>query len=63
MEQNNFHKGIDSVTIPAVEHDIVPTKDIIFDYFMSVMKSPVPKLNDRTGFFRWRSHVSLAGKK
>ncbi|MBM4315375.1 MAG: hypothetical protein FJ122_15865, partial [Deltaproteobacteria bacterium] len=32
MEETNFYKGIDNVTIHAVEHDIVLTQDIIFDY-------------------------------
>lgn len=45
MEQTNFYKGIDNVTIHAVEHDIVLTQDIIFDYLMTGKKSPVLKLN------------------
>ena len=32
MEQANYYKGIDNVTIHAVEHDIVLTQDIILDY-------------------------------
>ena len=45
MEQTNFDKGIDNVTIHAVEHDIVLTQDMIFDYLMAGKKSPVLKLN------------------
>ena len=44
MEQTNFYKGIDHVTIHAVEHDIVLTQDIIFDYIMTGKKSPVLNL-------------------
>jgi len=45
MEQTNFYKGIDNVTIHAVEHDIVLTQDIIFDFLKTGKKSPVLKLN------------------
>ena len=45
MEQTNFYKGIDHVSIHAVEHDIVLTQDIIFDYITTGKKSPVLKLN------------------
>ncbi|MBU2053786.1 MAG: hypothetical protein KKC25_02245, partial [Proteobacteria bacterium] len=45
MEETNFYKGIDNVTIHAVEHDIVLTQDIIFDYLTTGKKSPVLKLN------------------
>ena len=45
MEEANFYKGIDNVTIHTVEHDIVLTRDIIFDYLMTGKKSPVLKLN------------------
>jgi hypothetical protein len=31
MEETNFYRGIDNVTIHAVEHDIVLTQDTIFD--------------------------------
>jgi hypothetical protein len=45
MEQTNLHMSIDNVTVHAVEHDIVLTQDIIFDYFTTGKKSPVLKLN------------------
>jgi hypothetical protein len=45
MEQTNFYRGIDNVTIHAIEHDIVLTQDIIFDYITTGKKSPVLKLN------------------
>jgi hypothetical protein len=45
MEQTNFYMGIDNVTIHAVEHDIVLTQDMIFDYLRTGKKSPVLKLN------------------
>jgi hypothetical protein len=35
MELSNSYKGIDNVTIHAIEHDIVLTQDIIFDYLKS----------------------------
>jgi hypothetical protein len=45
MEQTNFYKKIDNVTIHTVEHDIVLTQDIIFDHLATGKKSPVLKLN------------------
>jgi len=45
MEKTNFYKGIDNVTIHAIEHDIVLTQDIIFDYMKSGKISPVLNLN------------------
>ena len=45
MEITNFYKGIDNVTIHAIEHDIVLTHDIIFDYMKSGKISPVLNLN------------------
>ena len=45
MERTNYYKGIDKVTIHAIEHDIVLTQDIIFDYLTTGKKSPVLKLN------------------
>ena len=45
MEQTNLYRGIENVTIHAIEHDIVLTQDIIFDYIMTGKKSPVLKLN------------------
>jgi len=45
MEISNFYKGIDNVTIHAIEHDIVLTQDIIFDYLKSGKFSPVLNLN------------------
>ena len=45
MEMSNFYKGIDNVTIHAIEHDIVLTQDIIFDYLKSGKISPVLNLN------------------
>jgi hypothetical protein len=45
MEITNFYKGIDNVTIHAIEHDIVLTQDIIFDYMKSGKISPVLNLN------------------
>jgi len=44
MEMSNFYKGIDNVTIHAIEHDIVLTQDIIYDYIMTGKKSPVLNL-------------------
>ena len=44
MEKSNFYKGIDNVTIHAVEHDIVLTQDIIFDYVKSGKISSVLNL-------------------
>ncbi|HEA70272.1 MAG TPA: hypothetical protein ENI07_26170 [Desulfobacterales bacterium] len=45
MEISNFYKGIDNVTIHAIEHDIVLTQDIIFDYVKTGKLSPVLNLN------------------
>jgi hypothetical protein len=45
MEASNFYKGIDNVTIHAIEHDIVLTQDIIFDYIKTGKISPVLNLN------------------
>lgn len=44
MENSNFYKGIDNVAIHAVEHDIVLTQDIIFDYAKSGKISSVLNL-------------------
>jgi len=49
MEETNFYRGIDNVTIHTVEHDIVLPQDIIFDYLTTGKKSPVLKLNYWTG--------------
>jgi hypothetical protein len=45
MEISNFYKGLDNVTIHAIEHDIVLTQDIIFDYLKNGKFSPVLNLN------------------
>ena len=45
MEISNFYKGIDNVTIHAVEHDIALTHDITFDYTRTGKISPVLNLN------------------
>ena len=45
MEKSNRYKGIDNVTIHTIEHDIVLTQDIIFDYIKSGKISPVLNLN------------------
>ena len=45
MEKSNRYKGIENVTIHAIEHDIVLTQDIIFDYLKSGKISPVLNLN------------------
>lgn len=45
MEMSNFYKGIDNVTIHVIEHDIVLTQDIIFDYIKTGKISPVLNLN------------------
>lgn len=45
MEITNFYKGIDNVSIHAIEHDIVLIHDIIFDYIKSGKISPVINLN------------------
>ena len=45
MEISNRYKGIENVTIHAIEHDIVLTQDIIFDYTTTGKLSPVLNLN------------------
>lgn len=45
MEKSNRYKGIENVTIHVIEHDIVLTQDIIFDYLKSGKISPVLNLN------------------
>jgi len=45
MEISNFYKGIDNVTIHTIEHDIVLTQDIIFDYLKTGKLSSVLNLN------------------
>jgi hypothetical protein len=45
MEISNFYKGMDNVTIHALEHDIVLTQDIIFDFLKTGKISPVLNLN------------------
>lgn len=45
MEISNFYKGTDNVTIHAIEHDIVLTQDIVFDYISTGKIRPVLKLN------------------
>jgi hypothetical protein len=45
MEISNFYKGTNDVTIHAIEHDIVLTQDIIFDYIRTGKISPVLNLN------------------
>ena len=45
MEISNFYKGIDNVSIHAIEHDIVLTQDIIFDYIKTGKLSSVLNLN------------------
>ncbi|MBW1947481.1 MAG: transposase [Deltaproteobacteria bacterium] len=45
MEISNFYKGTDNVTIHAVEHDIVLTHDIVFDFIETGKISPVLNLN------------------
>jgi len=45
MEMSNFYKGMDNVTIHALEHDIVLTQDIIFDFLKTGKISPVLNLN------------------
>ena len=44
METSNSYIGIDNVTMHVIEHDIVLTQDIIFDYLKSGKLSPVLKL-------------------
>lgn len=45
MEHTNCYKGIENVTIHAIEYDIVLTQNIIFDYVKSRKKSSVLNLN------------------
>lgn len=45
MEISNFYKGIDNVTIHAIEHDIALTQNIIFDYLKTGKLSPVINFN------------------
>jgi hypothetical protein len=45
MEISNSYTGIDNVTIHIIEHDIVLTQDIIFDYIKTGKISPVLNLN------------------
>ena len=45
MEMSNFYKGIDRVTIHAIEHDIALIQDIVFDYIKTGKLSPVLNLN------------------
>jgi len=44
MESSNTYKGLDHITIHVLEHDIVLTQDIIYDYLTTGNKSPVVKL-------------------
>ena len=45
MEISNFYKGLKNVMIHAIEHDIVLTQDIIYDYIKLGKISPVINLN------------------
>ena len=45
MEITNYYKGIDKVNIHAIEHDILLTQDIMFDYIKFGKISPVLNLN------------------
>lgn len=44
MEISNSYIGIDNVSIHIIEHDIVLTQDIIFDYMKNGKISPVLNL-------------------
>jgi hypothetical protein len=44
MEISNCYKGLDNVTIHTIEHDIVLTHDIIFEYLKAGKISPVIKI-------------------
>ena len=44
MEMSNSYIGIDNVTIHIIEHEIVLTQDIIFDYMKNGKISPVLNL-------------------
>ena len=45
MENTNLYKGIENISIHVIEHDIVLTQDIIYEYIKTGKKSPVLKLN------------------
>jgi len=45
MEISNRYKGVEKVTIHAIEHDIALTQDIILDYTKTGKLSPVLNLN------------------
>lgn len=45
MEISNLYTGIENVTIHVVEHDIVLTQDIVYEYLKDGKKSPVLNLN------------------
>lgn len=45
MEATNGYKRIENVTIHAIEHDIVLSQGIIFDYRTTGKKRPVVKRN------------------
>ena len=45
METSNTYMGHDNVLIHVIEHDIVLTQDIIFDYLKTGKISPVLNLN------------------
>ena len=53
MEITNYYKGIDKVNIHAIEHDILLTQDIMFDYIKFGKISPVLNLN------YWTPSISL----
>jgi hypothetical protein len=44
MEYTNTYMGIDNVTMHVIEHDIVLTQDIIFEYKTTGKVSPVIKV-------------------
>jgi hypothetical protein len=44
MESSNSYKGIDNITIHVIEHDIVLTQDVIYDFLTTGNKSPIVKL-------------------
>ena len=44
MEYSNTYKGRDNITIHVIEHDIVLTQDIIYDFLTKGNTSPVVKL-------------------
>lgn len=45
METSNLYKGLYNATIHTVEHDIVLTYDIIFDYIKTAKTRPIINLN------------------